>query len=210
MTAKTAENADLRKENEELKAAMPPEAEKTLADFNFDEVAYRQHIIDQTRGIARDEANKVAREYAGKTEADTKKTEYEKRETVFAETVSDFKDKVYSDTLRMSNEMVQVVREVDVGPELAYYLGTNPDIASNIAAMSPVVAGMELSGLVTTIRAEKAKAETKDVSKVPPPPAKIKGGDAAIRVASNEPASDKLSDAEWFKKEDLRQAKMRG
>ena len=193
----------------ELEAAAPLPEEKTLADFNFDEAAFRKHIVDGTRGIARDEATKVAKEFAGKTAEDTRKTEYDKRESVFAETVDDFKEKVYSDTLRMSKSMVQVVREVDVGPELAYYLGTNPDIAADIAGMSPVVAGMELSGLVTKIRSEKAKAEAKDVSKTPPPPATIKGGDAAIRVSSNTPASDKLSDAEWFKKEDLRQAKLR-
>lgn len=194
----------------ELEAAVPPEAEKTLADFNYDETAYRQHIVDQTRSIAREEASRVAREFAGKTVESAKKTEYELRESVFAETVGDFKEKVYADNLRMSQAVVEVVREVDVGPELAYYLGNNPDIAADISSMSPVTAGMELSGLVATIRAEKAKAGTKDVSNTPPPPGKIKGGDAALRVSSTDPASDKLTDKEWFKKEELRQAKMRG
>ena len=210
LTAAREREAAKDKRIEELEAAQPAEKQKTLADFNYDEAAFREYVVEDVRGIAREEARKVSRDYAGKTAESSAKTEYDKRESVFAETVDDFKDKVYAKDLSMSDSMVQVVREVDVGPELAYYLANNPDIASDISRMSPVVAGMEMSGLVTKIRSEKAKAETKDVSTAPPPPAKIKGGDAAIRVASTDPKSDALSDAEWFKKEDLRQAKLRG
>jgi hypothetical protein len=190
--------------------AHPAEKPKTLADFEYDEAAYRQYIIEDTRKIAREEAQGVAREYGQRTEERAATSEYDKRADTFSATVEDFDKVVKSDDLRISQPMAEVIKHVDVGPEVAYYLGKNPDESAELSRLPPALAGMAMSEVVERIRSEKAKSSEKSVSKAPPPPAKIKGADAGIKVASTDPKSDKMSDAEWQKAEDVREAKLRG
>jgi len=213
--AEREKRIDAERRAEEAEAKVPAPTPKTLADFNYDESAYQEHVREEARQearqIARTEAVKVNREFSEGRKAEETESEYQKRETVFAESKSDFNEKCYDDKLKISQGMAEVIREVDVGPELFYYLGSNPEVAEDIARLSPVTAGMELSAIVTNIRSEKAKAAEKEASNAPPPPKKISGVDAALKKAStDDPASDKLSDDEWFKREDLRQAKLRG
>lgn len=205
----------LEKEVDALRAQIPVEPKKTLADFQYDENAYREYVIEDARAeareVARQEAMKVNREYADNRKATEVQTEYQKREESFAKETKDFNEKCYDPNLKISAGMAEVIKEVDVGPELFYYLGSHPEDAASIASLSPVTAGMEMAAIVTKIRDEKAKASEKEVSNAPPPPGKIAGVDASLKkVSTADPKSDKLSDEEWFKREELRTAKLRG
>lgn len=213
--AAEARERELQQKFDELQKAVPPEPKKTLADFNFDETAFQEYIredaIADARKVAREEAEKVNREFISGREAEETQSDYEKREAEFAKTVDDFRDKTYTEETRISESMAQVIREVDVGPELFYYFGNNRDEAEYIAGLSPATAGMEMAAIVTKLRGAKAEAQKKEVSKAPPPPAKIAGVDASLKkVSTDDPRSDKLSDDEWFKREELRLAKLRG
>ena len=206
---------DLESENEQLRKQVAdirvePEPVKTLADFEYDEAKYRQYIVDDTRKIAREEAQAVARDFQKNAARGEVQSEYDKRESTFAESVTDFKAKVYDDGLKISQSMAEVIRSTDIGPELAYHLAGMPDEASRIARLSPVAAGMEMATMIGELRSEIAKSKEKSVSKAPPPPGKIKAGsDAGMKVSTTDPKSDKMSDAEWFKAEELRTAKQR-
>ena len=130
-------------------------------------------------------------------------------ETKFAAEHDDYHDVVYDPTLRVSPDMREYIQASDNGPELVYHLGKNPDIAMDIFAMPPALAGRALGKIEDEL--VKVKTKPKDVSKAPPPPkGDIGGGTAAPSVKTTDPSSDKLSDAEWFAKEEARQAKKRG
>ena len=200
------ENVQLRQQLESIPA--PQEQVLTLADFDYDETKYRQYVVEDTRRIARAEAEGVAKRFQGEAGANQVQSEYDARADAFAQDVPDFQQRVQDPNLRISPPMADVIRSTDVGPELAYFLASHPDESARLSRLTPVEVGMELSSMIGNIRTEKAKAKDK-VSKAPPPPGKIRGADAALRVSTTDPKSDKLSDAEWFKAEELRQAKLR-
>ena len=57
-------------------------------------------------------------------------------------------------------------------PELGYYLGKHPEVAADIADLTPAAAGIRMGELVADLKAEKAKVKPKLVSNAPPPPMK--------------------------------------
>jgi hypothetical protein len=200
------ENESLRKKLSDIPIAETPS--KTLADFNYNEDEYRQYVFAEAKRISTETAERVVSGFQDKARGETVLDEHKTREKVFAESVDDYQAVAYSDELKISPEMAAEIRASAIGPEIAYYLGKNPDEASVIARMQPreVVRGIvKLEGRLLTEKAKKGKK----VSDAPPPPAKIKAAEPGIQVSSTDPKSDKMSDAEWFKAEDIRQAKMR-
>lgn len=94
-----------------------------------------------------------------------------------------------------------MLQEAEEGPELAYFLGKNHDIAKRISKLSFGAAGVELGKLSAKLASEKAEASKPSVSKTPPPTPKVEGvseSTGSVRVDS--PESDSLSDADWTKR----------
>jgi hypothetical protein len=206
LEAAQAEVYELRKQLAEA----PQERPKTLADFDYNEADYQTYIFEQAEKRAEQAVNRrlaeVPRESPKVNEAAVK---FSNAETKFAVEHDDYHDVVYDPTLRISPDMRDYVQVSEIGPELVYHLGKNPDIAMDIAGLPPALVGRELGKIEDGLL--KAKAKPKDVSKAPPPPkGDLGGGTAAPSVKTTTPASDKLSDAEWFAKEEARLAKQRG
>ena len=140
-------------------------------DFD-DEDEYIKAIVDwRTEGIL-DKRKKEKK----KIEADRKKREAVQERNLALEEMlergadeyDDFEDVIrYSPgyTMNMANMMI----EMDEGHKVAYYLGVNPDKASNIAKMSPYRQTIALSKI------EKEITKTKNTkAKAPPSPTKGK------------------------------------
>ena len=203
---------DARRENEELRKQLqtrPQEPMKTLADFNHDEVAWQQYMFEE----AERRASAAVEQRLAQSQEPTKPPEYVAKfanaETKFAAEHDDYHDVVYDPTLRISPDMRDYIQTSDIGPELVYHLGKNPDVAMNIAELPPALAGRELAKIESGLA--RAAAKPKQVSNAPPPPPKgLGGGTAAPSVKTTDPKSDKLSDDEWFAKEEARLAKQRG
>jgi hypothetical protein len=93
---------------------------------------------------------------------------------------------------------------------MAYYLGKNKDVAAELSRMPERDMVRRMTLLEVELKGAQKAAVPKKVSEAPPPPAKIRGSDAGLRVSTTDPASDKLSDKEWFAAEEKRKAKLRG
>jgi hypothetical protein len=161
----------------------PVEPGKTLADFEYDEAAYTGYLTEQAVQTAK---------------AEVEHRETQERVTAYAETAPDYMVVTRAQTLPVSPAMVETLQTAEKGPEVLYYLGKNPDVAASIAGMAPLDAARELG----RIEATKLTKPEPPKSKTPPPPPKIKGADSAVvRIKSDSPDSDKLSDEEWLKRE---------
>lgn len=149
---------------------------KTLKDFNYDDSAYTEHLRNETRS----EAEKAAREEAlrlRESEVETLRREkFEERATAFAAAHPDYSAVVQGEWA-CSKPMAEAIEDSDEGPALAYYLAQNPDVARQMARLSPVQAGRELTKLEHQLVTERAKAAEKPVTKAPPPPPKLEGAD---------------------------------
>ena len=85
---------------------------------------------------------------------------YEKRLDEFRETHDDYDEVARDDELAITEAMAEVIMESELGPQLAYHLGNNPEEAEKIAGLSPLAQAKALAKLETRLEAEQAKAET--------------------------------------------------
>lgn len=207
--------ANLQEENDKLRKQVedtPTVREtKSLADFEYDEDKYREYVFSEAESRAEDVALKTVKGFTETERKASVEDEFVKREKVFADTVDDYDAvvHVYDGSLKISPTMAAEIRESEIGPEVAYYLGKNPDVSAEISRLPDRSAVRRMISLESDIQSEKAKQSNK-VSKAPPPPAKLGAAEPGLKVSTTDAKSDKMSDADWFKAEEKRQAKLRG
>lgn len=188
----------------------PQEPTKTLEDFDYDEGKFRAYLHDQTVADAQNAAKEVVRDFQVNQRTESLRDKFAARETAFAESIDDYTKVTQEPTLRINQRMADELRANELGPEMFYYLGKHPEEASRINGLSGRESDREMWKLESTLRTEKAKAQSKKVSDAPPPPAKVKGAQPGFKPATTDPKSDKMSDAEWFAAEEKRLVKLRG
>ena len=181
---------------------------KTEADFDFDSAKYQQYVFAEAQKQA---VSAAKRELQADRDMQTKaqrEASFASRSREFASTVSDFNEVVKNESLRITPEMADVIKDSDDGPALAYHLGKNPDVADRIAQLPPIVAARELGKIEATLAFEREKAKEKPVSKAPPPTPKVDAVESSLRVTPDDPASDTAFDAEeWAKRRNKQVAK---
>ena len=187
-----------------------PVAPKTLADFNYDETQYQAHLMQQATQQAVEAAKRELQAQAQREREIRRQQTFAQKQAEFAETVEDYRDVVFNESLPITPAMAEVIQESDDGPALAYHLGKNPDLAARIAALPPIAAAREMGRLEARLSAEKEKAKAPVVSKAPPPVPKIEAVEPALNIRPDDPASDALDIREWVKKRDKQEAKRHG
>jgi hypothetical protein len=191
--------SQLQEENAKLKkqlADAPREPTKSLADFEFDEDKYRDYLFTEAETRAEKVALKAVEGFQEQTKTSNAEEDFDRREKVFADTVKDYDATVhvYDGSLKISPVMATEIKESEIGPEMAYFLGKNPDISAEIAKLPERAAIRRMTLLESELESEKTKAGKK-VSDAPPPPPKIPSGDAALEKGY----SEGISDAEFAK-----------
>lgn len=204
------ENRQLRRDLERLQQAEPeaPEQQaplKTLKDFNYDEPAFNEYLIDE--GARRAEA-RMERRYTQNTQAtdaQRRADEFASREDAFEAENPGFKERLHKQDLRISEEMAQFIMDPtsEVGLHVGDYLARNPVEAAKIAALSETAQVREMVKLEDRIGKEvaKAKAEKTKASKAPEPPTTtVDGNDPGLSLnPANPKDADSMSDEEWTK-----------
>jgi hypothetical protein len=69
---------------------------------------------------------------------------YGEREEKARDKYDDFEDVVYNPKLRITDTMAETIQNSDVGPDLAYWLGSNPKEADRISRLSPIMQAREI------------------------------------------------------------------
>lgn len=144
-------------------------AGKTLADFAYDEAAYRAHVLAEARTEATKATRTVLTEERQAQTAAQRDAEFAEREAEFAKTVPDYFE-VTRGNVPITKEMAETIKASDVGPALANYLGRNLKVAAQISRLPPLLAAMEL-GKITAKLSDVPKPP--QVSGAPPPAPKI-------------------------------------
>ena len=193
----------IEQEAEQLRQQQPRQAarpDKTLSDFDYDEGKYSEYLLNFAQERARADAMESARQEQARERTTRLRAEFSLREADFSKKVSDYRDVVYRDDLPITQEIAEVIQSAEKGPDVAYYLAKNPDVLSRLADMHPYDMAREIG----RIEASQLVIPEKKPETPPKPPPKIKSGDGARKIASDDPASDKLSDAEWLAREKKR------
>lgn len=197
---KAREAQELREQLERIQTQQyqpqAPSAEPTLADYNYDETAYRQAVI----AYAKNEADRVQREQIeqfrqqqAQTEQQRKYqeifSEHQRREERFMKEAPDYQESVeyLTGSVKYDPALVEVIGTSDKSPEILYHLATHFEEAVKLAEMPLHLATAHLVRLEAKLATPK-----KPVSQAPAPAPSLSGSS----VFNKDPSS--MSDAEWY------------
>ena len=119
--------------------------------------------------------------------------QWEERAQEAEEKYDDFAEVAYNPRTPISDPMAALIQASEVGPDIAYYFGKNPQEAARIAQLDEISAAKEIGKLEVKVA---NLTQTKPVSKASPPINPIRGGDTNLGIE----LSDADSDAVWLKK----------
>ena len=155
------------------------------------------YINAQIEHLAEKKAiEKLQEREAFKRQQEQAETFLEKAEKA-TEKYPDFQVVVSNPNLKINEGMAEFIADSELGADVAYYLGTNPMKAAQIAQMSPIKAAREL----TRIEAEIDAKPKPRLTKAPEPISPVGGKGAS---SSSSLPSDEDDIATWMKKEQKR------
>jgi hypothetical protein len=169
-----------------------PLREPTEEEFGFDQAKYAQAKADyQEQLVDRAVERKLEQRLTKLREAESVRT-FEGRAAEFARSVPDFEQVAHYDA-PINQPMAQVIRESEIGPQIAYYLGKNREIGLAISQLPPLIAAREIGKIEAALLKPPPPPKPK-VSNAPPPPPKIEATEPEVE---KDPL--KMSDAEFSK-----------
>lgn len=116
----------------------------------------------------------------------------------------DFEEVVYNPKLRITNSMAEAIQSSEAGPDLAYWLGSNPKEAERIANLSPLMQAKEIGRIEAKLSDNPpVKKTTSAPTPISPVTARSSGSPSHD---TTDPRSVKtMSTSEWIEAERNRQ-----
>jgi hypothetical protein len=131
---------------------------------------------------------------------------YHEREEEARSKYEDFEQVAYNPKLPITNVMAEAIQSSDIGPELAYHLGTNPKEADRISKLSPLVQAKEIGRIEAKLAADPPVKRTSSApAPISPVSARSTGSSA---YDTTDPRSIKtMTDSQWIEADRARQRK---
>lgn len=146
-----------------------------LEDYDYDTSAWSEALTSwtETRLNAESEKAEKARTEDAERESAARHqqalTTFRDREEAARERHDDYDELVYDEDLPVHAAAAAMIFEAEAGPEIAYYLASNPDEAAKIAAMSDARAALAIGRIEARVLAEQAApASEPDETETPP------------------------------------------
>lgn len=155
-------------------------------------------------------AERKAAELLAKREAERQQAEvlesYHEREEEARTKYEDFEQVAYNPRLPITQVMAESIQASEIGPEVAYYLGSNPKEADRIAKMSPILQAKEI-GKIEAKLAENPPVKKSSSAPTPITPVTPRGGNARVLDTTDPRSIKEMSTSEWIEAERQRQIK---
>jgi hypothetical protein len=131
---------------------------------------------------------------------------YHEREEEAIEKYPDFKAVAYNPAIRITSAMAESIQTSDVGPDVAYYLGTNPKEADRISRLTEFAQAREIGKIEAKLASE---PPVKKTSSAPAPftPVTPRGVSAPAYDTTDPRSVKTMSTSEWIEAERARQRK---
>lgn len=134
------------------------EFQDAMFDYRYQERRKKEDALSAERA----ESERLQKNWSG----------YKEKVAAFKEDHDDW-DEVVNADIPIQESVYLAVHELENGPEVAYYLGKNPDYAKKLHAMSSLSAIMEIGNLSQRLKPKSAKREADEVRgstrKIPDP-----------------------------------------
>ena len=131
---------------------------------------------------------------------------YQEREEAARDKYDDFEQVAYNPKLPITDVMAETIQSSDIGPELAYYLGSNPKDAERISRMSPLGQAKEIGKIEAKLASDPpVKRTTSAPAPISPVTARSSGSPSHD---TTDPRSIKsMTTSQWIEAERVRQIK---
>jgi hypothetical protein len=132
--------------------------------------------------------------------------QYHEREETARDKYDDFDQVAYNPNLPVTEYMAQGIQSSDVGPDLLYWLGSNPKEAERISRLHPILQGKEIGKIEASLSSNPPVRKT---STAPAPIAPVTPrANGTPSYDTTDPRSTKsMSTSEWIEAERMRQIK---
>jgi len=166
--------------------------------------------FESTEAYADALALQKAQQLVAQRDAERQRSEilesYHDREEEARSKYDDFEQVAYNPKLPITEVMAETIKFSDVGPELAYYLGSNPKEADRISRMSTLAQAKEIGKIEAKLADNPpVKRTTSAPAPISPVTARSTGSPA---YDTTDPRSTKtMSDSQWIEAERARQRK---
>jgi hypothetical protein len=147
----------------------------------------------------------IARREAAKQQAEVLE-QYHDREEAARDKYDDFEQVAYNPKVPITNVMAESIQNSDIGPDVAYYLGTNIKEAERIARLSPILQAKEIGKIEAKLD---SNPPVKKTTSAPPPISPVTARSAGVSAYdTTDPRSTKtMTDSQWIEAERMRQMK---
>jgi hypothetical protein len=192
-----------RKWEREQKSKAPPPPPIPAEPLKPDDFTNAQAYADAM-------AERKAQELLAQREAEAERVAmldaYQDREEDARTKYDDFEQVAYNPKLPVTETMAQTIQASEMGPDVIYWLGSNPKEADRIARLSPLLQAREIGKIEARLG---ANPPAKKTSTAPAPIAPVTARTAsAPAYDTTDPRSVKsMSTSEWIEQERLRQIK---
>lgn len=156
--------------------ATADDAEPELTKFD----TYEKYVKALTAWTVRQEAKRYTEQQATADAADYQKQinqTFSGKVAEFIDSHPDY-DEVLSDSVPLYQGVEWAIKEMDNGPEVAYFLGKHPDVAAKLMDMSPAKAIAEAGRISAQLTKPETPVTKKPVSNAPAPLRPVGGGSA--------------------------------
>lgn len=133
---------------------------------------------------------------------------YAEREEEARSKYDDFEQVAYNPQLRVTDVMAETIKASDMGPDLAYWLGSNPKEADRISRLSPLLQAREIGKIEARLAAQPPQKKT---SSAPEPirPVTARAVNPGVTDTTDPRSVQTMSVSDWIAAERQRQiAKM--
>ena len=155
-------------------------------------------------------AERKAHELIAKREAEREQAEilesYHEREEEARTKYEDFEQVAYNPKLPITQVMAQTIQASEIGPEVAYYLGTNPKDADRISRLSPFLQAKEI-GKIEAKLTDNPPVKKSSSAPAPIQPVTPRGGNARVLDTTDPRSIKEMSTSEWIEAERQRQVR---
>lgn len=168
---------------------------KTLADFEFDEMAYHDYLFKQTEQRAMQAAETKLRERDEAEVGARRIATFKARAASFAKGNPDFDGVIDRVGRQVSRDLATEILDSQEGPAISMYLDANPDELNRLNGLSAREVAREVMRMEQQLSAERDKSKSKVAGEPPAPTPKI-GGTSANAALDD---FTKKSDNDWFR-----------
>ena len=161
---------------------------------------------DYAEALAERKAEELLRQRETKQQQQALLEQYHDREETARDKYDDFDQVAYNPNLPVTEVMAQSIQASDIGPDVLYFLGSNPKEAERIARLNPILQAKEIGKIEASMTANPPVRKT---STAPAPIAPVTArSNGTPRFDTTDPRSTKaMSTSEWIEAERQRQIK---